>query len=127
MTEARSHKMDKVVIKEKFELFDEYWNPKIVGELNGQCVKLAKFKGEFVWHQHENEDEMFMVMRGHLKIRLRDKDIELNEGEFLIIPKGVEHLPIAEEEVHVMLFEPKTTINTGEVESDKSILKLDHI
>lgn len=105
--------MDKVNINQKFSLFNEYWSPKIVGELNGQYVKLAKFKGEFIWHKHENEDEMFYVIRGKFKMELRDKVIELNEGEFLIVPKGIEHRPVAEEEVSVLLFEPKTTLNTG--------------
>ncbi len=108
-------RVNKVNITEKFTLFDSYWDPKIVGELNGQYVKLAKFKGEFVWHQHEDEDELFLVIKGKLLIKLRDSDIELNEGEFCIIPKGVEHFPIAEKEVHVLLFEPKNTVNTGNI------------
>lgn len=110
--------MNKVNLKEKFELFNEYWSPKIVGELNDSHVKLAKFKGEFVWHKHENEDELFFIVKGNLLIRLRDQNINLQEGEFVIIPKGVEHCPVAEKEVYVMLLEPKSTINTGNVESD---------
>ena len=105
--------MNKVNINQKFSLFKEYWSPKIVGELNGQYIKLAKFKGEFIWHKHDNEDEMFYVIRGNFIIELRDKVIELNEGEFFIVPKGIEHRPVAEEEVSVLLFEPKTTLNTG--------------
>jgi mannose-6-phosphate isomerase-like protein (cupin superfamily) len=105
--------LDKVNINQKFSLFNEYWSPKIVGELNGQYVKLAKFKGEFIWHKHDNEDEMFYVIRGKFIMELRDQVIELNEGEFFIVPKGIEHRPVAEEEVSVLLFEPKTTLNTG--------------
>lgn len=108
-------------------MFDEYWSPKIVGELNGQYVKLAKLKGEFVWHQHENEDELFMVMKGELIIKLRDQDIELTEGQFFIIPRGTEHLPVAEKECHVMLFEPKSVINTGDTKSEKTVEKLERI
>ncbi len=106
-------KLAKINISEKLSLFSEYWNPKIVGELNGQQVKLAKFKGKFIWHKHENEDEMFYVLNGKFKMEFRDKTIEVNEGEFIIVPKGVDHRPVAEEEVHVMLFEPETTLNTG--------------
>ncbi len=106
-------KLAKINISEKLSLFSEYWSPKIVGELNGQQVKLAKFKGKFIWHKHENEDEMFYVLNGKFKMEFRDKTIEVNEGEFIIVPKGVEHRPVAEEEVHVMLFEPETTLNTG--------------
>lgn len=105
--------MDKVNLQEKLASFNDYWNPRIVGELNGQYVKLAKFKGEFVWHKHDHEDEMFMVVKGKFKIEFRDKTVELNEGEFIIVPKGVEHKPVADEEVEVMLFEPNTTLNTG--------------
>jgi len=110
--------MDKVNLSEKFQLFSEYWAPKIVGELNGQQVKLAKFKGEFVWHKHDNEDEMFFIADGTLKIEFRDKTVTLNKGEFLIIPKGIEYKPVAENEVLVMLFEPATTLNTGDTEND---------
>lgn len=119
--------MKKVNIEEKLSLFDSFWEPKIVGELNKQTVKLAKLKGEFVWHQHENEDELFMVIKGCLTIKLRDKDIELKEGEFFIIPRGVEHLPVAKEEVHVMLFEPKETLNTGDAESEKVLTNIEAI
>ena len=110
--------MDKVNINQKFSLFNEYWSPKIVGELNGQYVKLAKFKGEFIWHKHDNEDEMFYVISGKFNMELRDKIIELNEGEFFIVPKGAEHRPVADEEAEVMLFEPKTTQNTGNVNNE---------
>jgi mannose-6-phosphate isomerase-like protein (cupin superfamily) len=112
---------EKVNLSEKFSLFTNHWEPKIVGELNEQYVKLAKLKGEFVWHQHENEDELFMVIKGSLTIKLREKDICLSEGEIFIIPRGVEHMPIAKKEVHVLMFEPKGTVNTGDTESDKKI------
>lgn len=106
--------MKKVNLHEKLALFNGYWTPKIVGDLNDSHIKLAKFQGEFVWHKHDNEDELFFVVKGKLLIKLRDQDVHLEEGEFLIIPKGVEHLPVAEEEAHVMLIEPKTTLNTGD-------------
>ena len=108
--------MQKVTIAEKLKLFSEYWEPKIVGELNGQLVKLAKIKGEFIWHKHDNEDEMFLVIEGILKIEFRDKTVEIHPNEFIIVPKGIEHKPVAENEVSVMLFEPNTTLNTGNVE-----------
>jgi mannose-6-phosphate isomerase-like protein (cupin superfamily) len=110
--------MDKVNIDEKLSLFSEYWDPKIVGELNGQYVKLVKFKGEFVWHKHDNEDEMFYVLKGKFNMEYRDKTIEIKENEFVIIPKGVEHRPVAPEEVSVMLFEPKTILNTGDTRNE---------
>ncbi|MCW8859339.1 MAG: cupin domain-containing protein [Deltaproteobacteria bacterium] len=113
--------MNKVNLKDKFSCFSEHWQPRIVGELNGQHVKLAKLKGEFIWHQHEAEDEMFMVIKGQLTIKLRDRDISLAAGEFFIIPRGVEHLPVAKEEVQVMLFEPKSVINTGNVQNERTL------
>lgn len=119
--------MDKVNLAEKLALFSEYWSPKIVGELNGQHVKLAKFKGEFVWHKHDKEDEMFLIVKGTLKIEFRDKAVTLNENEFLIVPKGVEHKPVAENEVKVILFEPVTTLNTGDTENDRTKHSLDWI
>ena len=119
--------MDKVNLSEKFALFQQYWSPKIAGELNDSYIKLAKLKGEFVWHQHENEDELFLVVKGHLLIKLRDRDIHLKEGEFVVIPKGVEHLPIAEEEVHVLLLEPKSTLNTGNVQNERTVTDLDWV
>jgi len=114
--------MQAIDLKEKFSLFSEYWIPKIVGELNGQYVKIAKLKGEFVWHHHENEDELFMVMKGDLTIKLNNnQDIKLTEGQFFIIPRGIEHLPVAEKECHVMLFEPKTALNTGNIQNEKTV------
>ncbi|MCB0580435.1 MAG: cupin domain-containing protein [Phaeodactylibacter sp.] len=106
--------MNKVNIKEKLSLFSDHWNPRIAGELNGQHVKLVKFRGEFVWHKHEEEDELFYVVEGEFDMQFRDKTVRLREGEFLIVPRGVEHRPVAEEEVAVMLFEPATTVNTGD-------------
>ena len=119
--------MEKVNLVEKFSLFDEYWSPKIVGELNGQWVKLAKLKGEFVWHHHEAEDELFLVVKGRLVIKLRERDVVLDEGEFFIVPRGVEHQPVAEQEAHVLLFEPKSTLNTGNVRSERTVEELETI
>jgi mannose-6-phosphate isomerase-like protein (cupin superfamily) len=99
----------------------DHWNPRIVGELNGQEVKLVKLLGEFVWHHHEHEDECFLVVKGTLVMRFRERDVTLREGEFLIVPRGVEHLPVAEEEVHVLLFEPATTLNTGNVRNERTV------
>lgn len=119
--------MQKVNLIEKLSQFDEFWSPRIVGELNGQHVKLVKLKGEFVWHRHQDEDELFLVLKGRLLIRLRDRDVELNEGEFFIVPKGVEHMPVAEVEAHVLLFEPITTLNTGNVRNERTVEKPDRI
>jgi mannose-6-phosphate isomerase-like protein (cupin superfamily) len=107
--------IQKVNLNEKFALINEHWRPKVVGELNGQEVKLVKFQGEFPWHKHENEDEMFMAMKGSFRIEFRDKTVELSEGEFVIVPKGVEHRPVAENEVEVLLFEPAQLLNTGNI------------
>ncbi len=120
-------KMEKVNLDQKFSLFSEHWSPKIVGELNGQHVKLAKLKGEFVWHKHDEEDELFFVVKGSFKMEYRDRTVVVNENEFLIVPKGVEHKPLAEEEVWVMLFEPASTLNTGNIESDLTKNVLDRI
>jgi mannose-6-phosphate isomerase-like protein (cupin superfamily) len=119
--------MDKVNLAEKFALFDEYWSPRIVGELNGQQVKLAKLKGEFVWHHHEVEDELFLVLKGRLVIRLEERDVVLDEGELLIVPRGVAHKPVAAQETQVLLFEPKSTLNTGNVRSKKTVEDLETI
>jgi mannose-6-phosphate isomerase-like protein (cupin superfamily) len=108
-------------LAEKFRLFDDAWHPRIVGELNDCHVKLVKLRGEFVWHHHENEDELFLVIEGNLLIRLRDRNLSLREGEFVIIPKGVEHMPVAEDEVHVLLLEQKTTVNTGNVQNERTV------
>lgn len=113
--------MNAVNLAEKLAGFGEHWSPRIVGELNGQQVKLAKLHGEFVWHHHEHEDELFLVLKGTLVMRLREGDVTLQEGEFLIVPRGVEHQPVAEEEVHVLLFEPATTLNTGNVRNERTV------
>jgi len=119
--------MDKVNINDKLALFADYWNPRIVGELNGQQVKIVKFKGEFVWHKHDNEDELFYVLSGSFKIEFRDKTVELKENEFIIVPKGVEHRPVAENEVSVMLFEPAATLNTGNIVNELTKENLNRI
>ena len=110
--------MQKVNIAEKFSLFTDYCNPRIIVELNGQHVKAVKLKGEFVWHSHEHEDELFLVIKGKFNMELRDKTVSINEGEFFIVPRGMEHKPVAEEEAHILLFEPATTLNTGDVQNE---------
>ena len=112
--------IEKVSLSEKFGLFEEHWSPKIAGEVNDSYVKLVKFRGDFVWHKHEEEDEMFLVVKGEIVIRLRDGDVRLREGEFAVIPRGVEHKPVAEEEAHVLLFEPKTALNTGDAVEERT-------
>ncbi len=119
--------MEKVNLNQKFGLIQDYWSPKIAGEINDSYVKLVKFKGEFVWHHHETEDELFLVVKGKLLIKLRDRDIWLQEGEFVIIPKGIDHLPIADEEAHVILLEPKTTLNTGNTQNERTVTNLEQI
>lgn len=122
-----SNNIEKVNISEKLGLFDDLWSPKIIGEVNDSHVKLSKLKGEFVWHHHEAEDELFLVVKGRLVIKLRDGQVELGEGEFVVIPKGVEHLPVAEEETHVLLLEPKTTLNTGNVTNERTVENLERL
>ena len=119
--------MKKVNLVQKFSLFNDQWSPKIVSELNGQQVKLVKFEGPFVWHKHDNEDELFFVVKGSFRMELRDQNIELNEGEFLIVPKGIEHKPVAEKEACFMLFEPSSTLNTGNVIDEKTKVTLEKI
>ena len=119
--------MQKVNIAEKLSLFHDYSNPRIIGELNGQYVKAVKLKGEFVWHSHENEDELFLVIKGKFNMELRDKTVEINEGEFFIVPRGIEHKPVAAEEVHILLFEPATTLNTGDVQNELTRTVLEKI
>ncbi|SRR6266404_687825 len=118
--------IERVSLVEKLNSFQDYWSPKIVGEVNESFVKLVKLKGEFVWHHHETEDELFLV-KGSLLIRLRDRDVRVEEGEFVIIPRGVEHLPVAEEDVHVLLLEPKSTLNTGNVANERTVSEMDRI
>jgi mannose-6-phosphate isomerase-like protein (cupin superfamily) len=119
--------MEKINLAHKLNLIKEHWNPKIVGEVNDVYIKLVKFKGEFVWHFHEAEDELFFVLKGTMVMKLRDKDIAIEEGECIIIPKGVEHMPIADEEVFLMLIEPKSTLNTGNIQSVRTVKDLDRI
>ena len=119
--------MEKVNLAEKFACFADHWSPKVVGDLNGQQVKLVKFAGEFVWHHHDNEDELFLVVRGSFRMEFRDRTVELNAGEFLIVPHGVEHRPVAEEEVEVLLFEPATTLNTGNAGDERTVSELERL
>jgi mannose-6-phosphate isomerase-like protein (cupin superfamily) len=119
--------MQAVSINKKLSQFNDYWNPRIIAELNGQQVKAAKLKGEFVWHQHDNEDEMFLVIKGKLKIEFRDKIVEINEGEFIVVPRGVEHKPIADNEVELLLFEPASTLNTGNIRNEKTKDQLSYL
>lgn len=119
--------MEKVNLSEKLSKVKDYWSPKIVGELNDSYVKVVKLQGDFVWHHHENEDELFLVVEGDLRMRFRDRDVIVSPGEFIIVPKGVEHLPIAEGEVHILLLEPKTTLNTGNVRNERTVAELERI
>jgi mannose-6-phosphate isomerase-like protein (cupin superfamily) len=120
--------MDKVNLEQKFATFTDYFNPRIVAELNGQHVKLVKSKGAFVWHHHDDEDELFLVVKGRFRMELRDRDVWVEEGEFLVVPRGVEHRPVADEEVHILLFEPASTVNTGNLEGDeRTRLQLERI
>ena len=119
--------MPAVNLAEKFAKFQDYWNPRILGELNDCQVKAVKIKGEFVWHHHDHEDELFLVVQGTLRMRFRDRDELIREGEFIIVPRGVEHLPVADEEVHIILLEPRTTRNTGNIENERTVRELEHI
>ena len=119
--------MDKVSIENKLSQFNDYYNPRIAGELNGQHVKVVKLKGEFIWHHHDHEDELFLVIKGKLTMEFRDKSVEIHPGEFIIVPRGVEHKPVANDEVHIVLFEPATTLNTGNVENERTRKELQKI
>ena len=119
--------MKKINLKEKFSLFNDHWSPKVLGEMNGQDVKIAKVKGEFVWHDHANEEELFLIIKGTLKLVFENETVVLNEGEILIIPRGVPHKPIADEEVWLLLFEPTTTKHTGDVETPLTQTKQQYI
>jgi mannose-6-phosphate isomerase-like protein (cupin superfamily) len=119
--------MDKVNLMEKFALFDQQWSPKVVAELNGQQVKLVRFTGPFVWHHHEAEDEMFLVVRGRFRMEFRDRHVWLEPGEFIVVPRGVEHRPVADEEALVVLFEPASTLNTGNVRDERTLPTLERI
>ena len=119
--------IDKVDLATSFERIKDYWNPRIAGELNGQMVKLVRFQGEFVWHSHAAEDEMFLVVAGGFRMEFRDRSVELRAGEFLIVPRGVEHRPVAEREAQVLLFEPASTLNTGNVRHERTRERLEHL
>jgi len=119
--------IEKVNLSQKFDLISDFWAPGIVAELNGQHVKLGKIKGEFDWHFHEHEDELFMVIKGSFDLEFRDRVVTLNEGELCVVPKGVEHRPVAREEAHILLFEPASTLNTGNVTTEKTRLELKHL
>lgn len=127
MSDMAATPVQKVNLAAKFNSIQEPWSPRIAGEVNDAYVKLVKFAGEFVWHHHEHEDEMFLVVKGKFLMRFRDRDVWIEEGEFLIVPRGTEHLPVAPEEVHVMLFEPKSTLNTGNVQNERTRPVLDRI
>lgn len=119
--------METVNLRAKFSLFSDYGNPRVIGEVNDCHVKAVKLKGEFIWHHHEKEDELFLVVHGTLRMKFRDGEAIVREGEFLIVPKGVEHLPVAEKEVHILLFEPKSTLNTGNIINERTVAKLERI
>jgi mannose-6-phosphate isomerase-like protein (cupin superfamily) len=119
--------MNKININDKLSQFNDYYNPRIIGELNGQHVKAVKLKGEFVWHHHDHEEELFLVIKGKLTMEFREKSVEINPGEFIIVPRGVEHRPVADDEVHIVLFEPATTLNTGNIENERTRKNLEKI
>jgi len=119
--------MNTINLSEKFDSFSDRWNPKIIGELNDFYVKAVKLEGEFVWHHHDCEDEMFLVVKGMLRMKFRDREAVIREGEFIIVPHGVEHLPVADKEVHLVLFEPKSTLNTGNVTNERTVAELQRI
>jgi len=119
--------MEKVNLAQKFAQIHEYWKPYIAGELNGQLVKLDKLKGEFIWHHHEHEDEMFLVVKGRFRMEFRDRHVWLEEGEFIVVPRGLEHRPVADQEAWIMLFEPASTLNTGNIENERTLQELEHV
>ena len=120
-------KLQTVNLSQKFSLFSDHWKQRIIGELNDSQVKIVKIKGEFVWHHHDNEDELFLVTKGTLRMKFRDHDSLVGPGEFIIVPRGVEHCPVADEEVHIVLVEPKSTLNTGNVTNERTVAQLEHI
>lgn len=119
--------METVNLKEKFTRFSDYWNPRVIGEVNDCQIKAVKLKGEFIWHHHDREDELFLVVKGTLRMKFRDREVLVREGEFVVVPRGVEHLPVAEEEVHVMLIEPESTLNTGNIVNERTVPELERI
>ncbi len=119
--------METVNLKDKFGKFRDYWKPRVIGEVNDCQVKAVKLKGEFIWHHHDNEDELFLVVKGTLRMKFRDREAVVGEGEFVIVPRGVEHLPVADEEVHIVLIEPRTTLNTGNIQNERTVSQLERI
>jgi len=119
--------MQTVNLKEKFAKFSDYWNPRVIGELNDCAVKAVKLKGEFIWHHHDNEDELFLVVKGTLRMKFRDHESIIHEGEFIIVPRGVEHMPVADREVHIILLEPKSTLNTGNIVNERTVSQLERL
>jgi mannose-6-phosphate isomerase-like protein (cupin superfamily) len=119
--------METVNLKDKFGKFRDYWKPRVIGEVNDCQVKAVKLKGEFIWHHHDNEDELFLVVKGTLRMKFRDHEAVVREGEFVIVPRGVEHLPVADEEVHIVLIEPRTTLNTGNIQNERTVSQLERI
>lgn len=119
--------VEKINIEAKLGLFQDYWNPRVVADLNGQQVKLVKFQGAFDWHQHDHEDELFLVVNGSFRMEFRDREIALNKGELVVVPRGVQHRPVADSEVHVLLFEPASTVNTGDTKSKFTVEHLQRI
>jgi mannose-6-phosphate isomerase-like protein (cupin superfamily) len=119
--------MKPVNLQNKFSLFSDHWNPRVIGELNDCHIKAVKLKGEFVWHHHDNKDELFLVTKGTLRMKFRDREAIVREGEFIIVPRGVEHCPVAVEEVHIVLIEPKTTLNTGNITNERTVAQLERI
>jgi len=119
--------METVNLKDKFGKFRDYWKPRVIGEVNDCQVKAVKLKGEFIWHHHDNEDELFLVVKGTLRMKFRDREAVVREGEFVIVPRGVEHLPAADEEVHIVLIEPRTTLNTGNIQNERTVSQLERI
>src|SRR5690349_16942161 len=118
---------EKVNLSQKFSLFSEHWSPKIAAELNDSYVKLVKFQGEFIWHHHDHEDELFLVVKGRMLMRFREREVWVNEGEFIVVPRGVEHMPVAPEEAQVVLLEPKSTLNTGNLRNERTVAELERI
>jgi mannose-6-phosphate isomerase-like protein (cupin superfamily) len=119
--------METINLKDKFNLFSDYWNPHILGDLNDSHIKAVKLKGEFVWHHHDNEDELFLVVKGTLRMKFRDREAIVREGEFVIVPRGIEHCPVADDEVHLVLMEPKSTRNTGNISNERTVTRLERI
>ena len=119
--------METVNLKDKFGKFRDYWKPRVIGEVNDCQLKAVKLKGEFIWHHHDNEDELFLVVKGTLRMKFRDHEAVVREGEFVIVSRGVEHLPVADEEVHIVLIEPRTTLNTGNIQNERTVSQLEHI